>query len=67
MISEKIQRIMMATVLTIILYLFNAQELVIASYLLAGVISMIVIWAVFDFCPSLWTLKRVFKEECRNC
>ena len=67
MISEKIQRVMMATALTIILYLFNAQEIAIASYLLAGVITLVVVWAIFDFCPSLWTLKKVFKEECRNC
>ena len=67
MISEKIQRVMMATMLTIILYLVNVQELMIASYLLAAMIGLVFIWAFFDFCPSLWTLKKVFKEECSKC
>ena len=58
---------MMATMLSVVLYLFNIQEVMIASYILAGVIALIVIWAVFDFCPSLWTLKKVFKEDCKNC
>lgn len=63
MISEKIQRVMMATMLAVILYLVNVQELQYASYLLSAMISLVFVWAIFDFCPSLWTLKKVFKEE----
>ena len=63
MLSARIQRVMMGTLLTIILYLFNIQEAMIASYLLSGVIFLIAVWAIFDFCPSLWVLKRVLKEE----
>ena len=63
MLSERIQRVMMGSLLTIILYLFNIQEVMIASYLLSGVIFLIVVWAIFDFCPSLWVLKKVFKEN----
>ncbi len=63
MLSEKIQRIMMGTVLTVILYLVNIQEIMIASYLLAAVIVLVFVWAIFDFCPSLWVLRKVFKEE----
>jgi len=63
MLSERIQRVMMGTLLTIILYLFNIQEIMIASYLLSGVISLVTIWAIFDFCPSLWFWKKVLKED----
>ena len=62
MLSERIQRILMGSLLTVILYLFNIQEAMIASILLTGVISLIAIWAVFDFCPSLWALRKMFKE-----
>jgi len=67
MISEKIQRVMMGTMLAVILYLVNVQELMIASYLLAAMIGLVFVWAFFDFCPSLWTLKKLFKEECPKC
>jgi len=63
MLSEKIQRLMMASILMFILYLFNIQETMIASYLLSGVIFLIAVWAFFDFCPSLWALKKVLKEN----
>ena len=67
MISNKIQRIMMATMLSVILYLVNIQETMIASYLLGFMIVMIVSWAIFDFCPSVWGLQKLFKEECQKC
>ncbi|PHR54331.1 MAG: phosphoribosylaminoimidazole synthetase [Arcobacter sp.] len=63
MLSEKIQRIMMGSLLTVILYLFNIQEIMIASYLLTAVIMLVFVWAVFDFCPSLWVLRKILKEE----
>lgn len=63
MISEKIQRIMMATMLIVILYLVNIEELMIASYFLAAMIGLVLVWAFFDFCPSLWTLRKVLKES----
>ncbi|HIC44416.1 MAG TPA: phosphoribosylaminoimidazole synthetase [Sulfurimonas sp.] len=62
MISEKIQRIMMVMALTISLYLFNIEETMIASYILSGVIFLVCLWAIFDFCPSLWALRKIFKE-----
>lgn len=63
MLSEKIQRIMMAVMLSVILYLFNIQEMMIASVLLTGVILLVIIWAASDFCPSLWALRKVLKEK----
>lgn len=67
MISEKIQRTMMGTFLVIILYTVNIEELMIASILLGFMIVMVFTWALFDFCPSLWMLKKVFKEDAAKC
>ena len=53
---------MMAAMLAIILYLVNIQETLIASYLLGAMIALVFVWALFDFCPSLWTLQKMFKE-----
>ena len=63
MLSERIQRVIMAMALMAILYLFNIEEAMVANYLLSGVIGLVVIWAIFDFCPSLWTLQKLFKEK----
>ncbi len=65
--SDKIQRTLMGIMLSVVLYLFNTQHVMLANYLLVFIIAMIVIWAFFDFCPSLWTLRKVFKEECSKC
>ncbi|MDF1882014.1 phosphoribosylaminoimidazole synthetase [Sulfurimonas sp. MAG313] len=63
MLSERIQRMMMGTILVAVLFLFNYQETMIASILLIGMIGLIYVWAIFDFCPSLWFLGKVFKED----
>lgn len=62
MLGDKIQRLMMATFLVVIAYLVNIQELQIASYMLGFMITLIVVWALFDFCPSLWALKKYCKK-----
>jgi len=67
MISERIQRMMMGTLLTVILYLMNIEEVMMASYLLAAMIVLVFVWAIFDFCPSIWALKKMFKEDCKEC
>ena len=67
MISDRIQRTMMGIMLTVILYLVNINELTIASYLLTFMVVMVFSWAIFDFCPSTWGLRKIFKEECKPC
>ena len=62
MLGDRIQRVMMGTFLMVILYLVNTQEVMIASYILAFMITLIFTWALFDFCPSLWALKRYCKK-----
>ncbi|WP_295055629.1 phosphoribosylaminoimidazole synthetase [Sulfuricurvum sp.] len=60
MCAEKIQRFLMAAVLTIALFLFADGEMLYAMILQTLVIVMVIVWALFDFCPSLWIFKRVF-------
>ncbi len=63
MYSHRLQRLLTATMLTLIWALFFVGESSIAFGLLAFVIAMIFTWAIFDFCPSLWFFKKVLKEE----
>lgn len=60
MCAEKIQRFLMATVLTIALFLFADGEMLYAMILQTLVIVMVIVWALFDFCPSLWIFKKIF-------
>lgn len=60
MCAEKIQRFLMAIVLTVALFLFADGQLLYAMILQTLVIIMVIIWALFDFCPSLWIFKKVF-------
>ncbi|MDA3947334.1 MAG: phosphoribosylaminoimidazole synthetase [Helicobacteraceae bacterium] len=61
--SHRLQRLLTGTMLSLIWALFYRGELMIAFSLLAFVITMILTWAIFDFCPSLWFFKKVLKEE----
>jgi len=62
MCAERIQRLIMATVLLISTYLLTIGS--IWGLVLQGfVIVMIVIWALTDFCPSIWMLKK-FTKPC---
>jgi len=60
MCAEKIQRFLMAIVLTISTILFF-QGLSFYGMILQGfVILMILVWAIIDFCPSLWAFGKLF-------
>ena len=59
MCAEKIQRFLMAIVLTIALFLFASNQMLYAMILQTLVIVMVIVWAIFDFCPSLWVFKKV--------
>jgi len=60
MCAEKIQRFLMAIVLTIALFLFADGQILYAMILQTLVIVMVIGWALFDFCLSLWVFKKVF-------
>lgn len=60
MCAEKIQRFLMAIVLTAAMFLFANNQMLYAMIVQTLVIVMVVVWALFDFCPSLWVFKKVF-------
>lgn len=66
MYAEKVQRVMMATVLAIsaILWIMGVNAWALA--LQVFVIVMIVVWAITDFCPSLWMLKKFLPSLCKK-
>jgi lipopolysaccharide export LptBFGC system permease protein LptF len=67
MCAERMQRVLMAIVLGVILYFFGMGMMQVAVVLQTLVIVMILVWAVTNFCPSLWIFKKIFppcKWEC---
>lgn len=62
--AEKLQRLMMAAVLVVAYYLMSIGSIY-GSILLGFVIAMVVIWAITDFCPSIWALTKLV-GHCKN-
>ncbi len=60
MCAERIQRFLMAIVLTVIMVLFAAGQTQVGVILQTLVIVMVLVWAFADFCPSLWLFKKLF-------
>lgn len=60
MCAEKIQRLLMAIVLTISLVLFSQGFILYGMILQVFVIAMIIVWALTDFCPSIWIFTKLF-------
>ena len=62
MCAERIQRFLMAVVLTVALVLmamgpgFIGYGVILQTF----VIVMVIVWAVTDFCPSIWLFKKLF-------
>ncbi len=56
--AERIQRVMMAVVLMLAFYLISISN-AFGMAILAFVIVMILVWAVTDFCPSIYILKKI--------
>jgi uncharacterized membrane protein (UPF0136 family) len=59
MCAQKMQRFLMAIVLSVATYLMS-QGSMIGFILQAFVIGMILVWAVIDFCPSLFVFDKLF-------
>ena len=57
--AEKLQRLVMAGVLLVAMYLMSIGSIY-GTVLLSFVIGMIVIWAITDFCPSIWLFAKLF-------
>jgi len=63
MLSEKLQRTLMAFMMSMSLALFYTGSTQIASVLLGFVIIMTVLWAITDFCPSIWFFSKLLNEK----
>lgn len=59
MCAEKIQRLLMAFMLLLAFYLMSIGS-ALGMILQLFIIAMIVVWAVTDFCPSLWAFGKIF-------
>ncbi|TDA68502.1 phosphoribosylaminoimidazole synthetase [Sulfuricurvum sp. IAE1] len=60
MCAEKIQRFLMAIVLTVAMVLFMNGQLQWAVIIQSFVILMVLVWALTDFCPSIWMFRKIF-------
>jgi len=64
MCAEKLQRLMMAAVLLIACCLMSVGSIY-GTILLGFVIAMILVWAITDFCPSIWVFSKLV-GHCKN-
>jgi len=64
MCAEKLQRFMMAAVLLIACCLMSVGSIY-GTILLGFVIAMILLWAITDFCPSIWVFSKLV-GHCKN-
>lgn len=61
---ERVHRIMMALMIVISIGLLHMGYFYISTYLLLFISIMILIWAITDFCPSIFVLRK-FLPNCR--
>ncbi|QOG12140.1 phosphoribosylaminoimidazole synthetase [Arcobacter sp. FWKO B] len=59
MCGEKLQRFLMAFVLLVAFYFMSIGSIV-GVVLQFFVIGMILVWAITDFCPSIWFFNKFF-------
>jgi len=67
--AERMQRFLMAFMMMLILVLLSKGAMTVALALLAFVAIMLVIYGMFDFCPSTWVLTKLFGScycECKE-
>jgi hypothetical protein len=60
MCAERIQRFLMAIVLIIAMLLFANGLMLYAMIIQTFVILMVIVWALTDFCPSIWIFTKLF-------
>lgn len=65
MCVERIQRLMMAAFLVVIFYCVSAGLTTVSLVLIAFMFVMLVVWAIADFCPSIWMLRK-FLPSCKK-
>jgi hypothetical protein len=58
MCAERVTRFMSVGMLMLILFLFTQGSQTIALALIVFMATMTAIWGAFDFCPSIWVMKK---------
>lgn len=63
MCAERIQRFLMAAIIALGTWLLysGVSE---GVYLLGFVVVMIIAWGIFDFCPSIFFIKKMGARPC---
>jgi hypothetical protein len=59
MCAERVTRILTAFMLVIIMGFLAKGMQMVALVLLAFMAIMMTIWALFDFCPSIWMMRKI--------
>ena len=62
MCAERVTRFMTVGMLFVVMYFVGANPMI-ALILLGFIAVMMTIWGAFDFCPSIWVLKK-FLPSC---
>jgi hypothetical protein len=60
--AQRVQRLMMAIMLGIVLMLAGSGMLQAAFVLQVFIMIMIIVWALTNFCPSIWFLQKVLGD-----
>ena len=60
MCVSRIQRLMTSIILGLVLFFGMTDNISLAISLQVFVIIMMIIWAITNFCPSIWVLKKLF-------
>jgi hypothetical protein len=66
MCAERVTRFMTVVMMLVIMY-FVGTNTTIALGLLAFVAIMMAIWGAFDFCPSIWVMKKILPSCYCEC
>ncbi len=60
MCVSRIQRLLTSFVLGLVIALYFMGYTTVALWLQVFVIVMLLVWAITNFCPSIWVLKKIF-------
>ena len=67
MCAERVTRFMTVGMIVFIMFLLSQGSQTIALALLAFMAIMMAIWGAFDFCPSIWMLKKILPSCYCKC
>ncbi|NPA54868.1 MAG: phosphoribosylaminoimidazole synthetase [Epsilonproteobacteria bacterium] len=59
MCAERVTRFMTVAMIFFVMFLISKGSITVALALLAFMAIMMTIWGAFDFCPSIWMLRKI--------